>query len=96
MCACGDVVMCVHVAVMCAYGDVMMCVHVVVVMCAHVVHLVMHVYQLQLNTGQTLASDAGRDLNVVPVWLQGITGCNSYVAIVDDGEPCRGGVVRGR
>lgn len=54
------------------------------------------VYQLQLNTGQTLVSDAGRDLNVVPVWLQGITGCNSYVAIVDDGEPRSGGVVRGR
>eukprot|EP00731_Ephydatia_muelleri_P028842 Em0020g486a len=38
-----------------------------------------------LNTGQTQVSDAGRDVNVEPVWLQGITGCNSYVAIVDDG-----------
>lgn len=41
---------------------------------------------LQLNTGQLGASDAGRDLKVERVWLQGITGCDSVVAIVDDGE----------
>ena len=41
---------------------------------------------LQLNTGQLGASDAGRDLKVERAWLQGITGCDSVVAIVDDGE----------
>lgn len=40
---------------------------------------------LQLNTGQLAASDVGRDLNVEKVWLQGITGCGSVVAVVDDG-----------
>ena len=41
---------------------------------------------LQLNTGQLGASDVGRDLKVERAWLQGITGCDSVVAIVDDGE----------
>ncbi len=40
----------------------------------------------QLNTGQTGASNVGNDLNVEPAWLQGITGCNSVVAIVDNGR----------
>ena len=42
--------------------------------------------QLQLHTGQTGPQFVGNDLNVEPVWIQGITGCNSVVAIVDDGE----------
>ena len=40
---------------------------------------------LQLNTGQTGTLNTGNDLNVEPAWIQGITGCNSIVAIVDDG-----------
>ena len=30
--------------------------------------------------------DSTRDLNVEPAWIQGLTGCNVVVAIVDDGE----------
>ena len=41
---------------------------------------------LQLNSGQLGLTDIGHDLNVEPVWIQGITGCNSFVAIVDDGK----------
>ena len=41
---------------------------------------------MQLNTGQIAPGDAGNDLNVVPAWIQGVTGCNSVVAIVDDGK----------
>ena len=41
---------------------------------------------LQLNIGQLGLPDIGHDLNVEPVWIQGITGCNSIVAIVDDGK----------
>ena len=44
------------------------------------------VYNPQLNTGQVALSDAGNDLNIVPAWIQGVTGCNSVVAIVDDGN----------
>lgn len=40
----------------------------------------------QLNTGQLGLPGVGHDLNVEPVWIQGVTGCNSIVAIVDDGE----------
>ncbi len=36
--------------------------------------------------GQLNATDAGRDMNVERVWLQGVTGCDSVVAIVDDGK----------
>ena len=39
----------------------------------------------QLNTGQ-LGNFPGRDLNVEPVWIQGITGDGVTVGIVDDGE----------
>ena len=28
----------------------------------------------------------GNDLNVERAWLQGLTGCNVTVAVVDDGE----------
>ena len=40
----------------------------------------------QLNTGTTGSATAGHDINVEPVWLQGITGCNSVIGVVDDGE----------
>ena len=58
--------------------------------CIHVLFVCLFVFwavpiTTQLNTGQTLSSERGRDINVEPVWLQGITGCNSSVAIVDDG-----------
>ena len=39
----------------------------------------------QLNTGQT-GGPAGRDLNVVPAWMQGVTGKGVVVAVVDDGK----------
>ena len=35
--------------------------------------------------GQT-GGPAGLDLNVEPVWMQGITGSGVVVAVVDDGE----------
>ena len=41
---------------------------------------------IQHNTGQLNSTDIGRDLNVERVWLQGTTGCDSVVAIVDDGK----------
>ena len=40
---------------------------------------------MQLNTGQTNGS-AGRDLNVIPAWMQGITGKGVVVSVVDDGK----------
>ena len=40
----------------------------------------------QLNTGRLNNSDAGRDLRVERVWLQGLTGCGKVVAVVDDGK----------
>ena len=46
----------------------------------------MIIHPLQLNIGQLGLQDIGHDLNVEPVWIQGITGCNSIVAIVDDGK----------
>ena len=46
----------------------------------------LHVYTLQLNTGQFNASLVGRDHRVQRVWLQGVTGCSIIVAIVDDGK----------
>jgi hypothetical protein len=30
--------------------------------------------------------DSTRDLNVEPAWIQGFTGCNVIVGVVDDGE----------
>ena len=44
---------------------------------------------LQFNTGQSNIQnddDAGNDLNVEPAWIQGYTGCNSIVGVVDDGK----------
>ena len=40
---------------------------------------------LQLNIGQ-INSSAGRDLNVVPAWIQGLTGKGVVVSVVDDGK----------
>lgn len=39
---------------------------------------------VQLNTGQ-VGGVPGRDLNVEPAWIQGITGKGVVVAVVDDG-----------
>jgi len=45
---------------------------------------------LQVNTGQTGViqqfGEDRRDLNVEPVWIQGVTGCNVIVGVVDDGN----------
>ena len=50
------------------------------------VHLKRQVYALllQLNTGQT-EGPRGKDLNVEPVWMQGVTGSGVVVAFVDNG-----------
>ena len=40
---------------------------------------------MQLNTGQLGASFAQNDVNAERVWIQGITGCNVNVAVVDTG-----------
>ena len=40
---------------------------------------------MQLNTGQT-GGPAGRDINVVPAWMQGFTGKGVVVGVVDDGR----------
>ena len=42
-------------------------------------------YYIQENTGQTFGP-SGLDLNVEPVWMQGITGDGVIVGIVDDGK----------
>ena len=47
--------------------------------------LLLYVHKMQLNTGQT-RGPAGRDLNVVPAWMQGITGKGVVVSVVDDGK----------
>ena len=41
---------------------------------------------LQLNTGQFENKYKGYDLRVEQAWLQGVTGCNVTVTIVDDGS----------
>lgn len=41
-------------------------------------------FDVQVNTGQF--GPQGLDLNVEGAWIQGITGCNRVVAIVDDGR----------
>ena len=40
---------------------------------------------MQLNIGQT-GGPAGRDINVVPAWMQGFTGKGVVVGIVDEGK----------
>ena len=49
-------------------------------------HSITCITLLQLNTEQLGVSATGHDLKVERVWLQGITGCDSVVAIVDNGE----------
>ena len=41
---------------------------------------------MQLNRGQLGLQYIGRDLNIEPVWMQGITGLNVTVSVVDDGK----------
>ena len=41
---------------------------------------------VQLNRGQVGLEYIGRDMNIEPVWIQGITGLNVTVAVVDDGK----------
>lgn len=41
---------------------------------------------MQSNEGQLGKAYQGRDLNVEPAWLQGLTGEGVVVAIVDDGQ----------
>ena len=43
------------------------------------------VFVVQLNSGQYGQELVGNDLNVEKAWLQGLTGCNVTVAVVDDG-----------
>ena len=38
----------------------------------------------QMNTGQT-GGPAGVDINVLPVWKQGITGRGVVLSVLDDG-----------
>lgn len=47
------------------------------------VYINIHVYYVQLNSGQVGGS---HDLNVEPAWIQGLTGKGVTVAVVDDGK----------
>ena len=40
---------------------------------------------MQLNSGQFGDTYLGRDLRVEQAWMQGLTGCNITVTVVDDG-----------
>ena len=40
----------------------------------------------QLNTGQYGNEYRGNDLKVEQAWLQGVSGCNVTVTVVDDGK----------
>ena len=40
----------------------------------------------QVNSGQLGENYTGRDLRVEQAWMQGLTGCNVTVTIVDDGR----------
>ena len=44
------------------------------------------VFFAQLNSGQLGEGYAGNDLRVEQAWMQGLTGCNTTVTIVDDGN----------
>ena len=41
---------------------------------------------VQLNNGSFTNGPSGKDLNVEPAWMQGITGSGVVVAIVDNGK----------
>ena len=43
---------------------------------------------MQLNTGQLGAQFAQNDVNAERVWIQGVTGCNVTIAVVDTGIDC--------
>ena len=45
-------------------------------------------YCLQLNRGQ-LGGPSGEDINVLPVWKQGVTGRGVTVVVVDTGKDTR-------
>ena len=59
-------------------------VFIIIMMLTHYVIMYMTLIN-QLNTGQT-GGPAGRDLNVVPAWMQGVTGKGVVVAVIDDGK----------
>ena len=40
----------------------------------------------KLNTGLLGVNFTGNDLNIEKAWLQGVTGCNVTIGIVDDGK----------
>ena len=43
---------------------------------------------IQYNTGQS-GGTAGNDINVVPVWIEGVTGYQTTALVVDNGEADR-------
>ena len=45
-----------------------------------------YIFHMQLNSGQLGESYAGNDMRVEQAWMQGLTGCNATVTIVDDGN----------
>ena len=40
---------------------------------------------MQYNNGKVTGATKSLDINVVPAWIQGVTGKNVIVTIVDDG-----------
>ena len=53
----------------------------------HTIHLTSNLIQSNSETGVLQENgDSTRDLNVEPAWLQGVTGCNVIVGVVDDGK----------
>lgn len=40
---------------------------------------------MQMNDGQFGVNYTGQDLNIERAWLQGLSGCNTTVIVVDDG-----------
>ena len=52
----------------------------------HIKLLIYALIPVQLNRGQVGLEYIGRDMNIEPVWIQGITGLNVTVAVVDDGK----------
>ena len=46
----------------------------------------LHICMTQVNTGQYGNEYRGNDLKVEQAWLQGVSGCNVTVTVVDDGK----------
>ena len=46
----------------------------------------LHICTTQVNTGQFGNEYRGNDLKVEQAWLQGVSGCNVTVTVVDDGR----------